>query len=196
MIPDVALVPAAAAESGHQGGLPPALFLAAAGVLAAVHFFAGRLTFLDRVPRSGWLSFGGGISVAYVFVHLLPEVEAGGKAVSDWLGLAFLEHHVYLVALAGFVVFYGLERLAKRAGSHRSSSDGDREREDDPSGGVFWVHIGSFTVYNLLVGYTPTTGATSRPSCCSPSRWRSTSSSTTTGSGSTTAAAITTGVGG
>jgi len=154
MIPDVALVPAAAAESGHQGGLPPALFLAAAGVLAAVHFFAGRLTFLDRVPQSGWLSFGGGISVAYVFVHLLPEVEAGGKAVSDWLGLAFLEHHVYLVALAGFVVFYGLERLAKRAGSHRSSSDGDREREDDPSGGVFWVHIGSFTVYNLLVGYT------------------------------------------
>ncbi|MFC4357123.1 hypothetical protein ACFO0N_04060 [Halobium salinum] len=151
---------------------PPALFLAAAVALALVHLFAGRLTVLDRIPRSGWLSFGGGISVAYVFVHLLPEVEAGGEHVAEWLPLAFLEHHVYLVALAGFVAFYGLERMAVRSGGSRGDPDGDTaggrggpgdESEGDGVGGaeeaekstgVFWIHIASFTVYNFLIGYT------------------------------------------
>jgi zinc transporter ZupT len=151
------LVPAAVEASVHREGLHPALFLAAAFALAAVHLFAVRLTVPGGVPRSGWLSFGGGISVAYVFLHLLPEVEAGGEAVSDWLALAFLEHHVYLVALAGFVAFYGLERLAKRSGSGRSSDEDGEDGEDDgegSNGGVFWIHVGSFTAYNFLVGYT------------------------------------------
>lgn len=144
---------------GHAGGIPPVLFLAAAVALALVHFFAERLTFLDRIPRSGWLSFGGGVSVAYVFVHLLPEVGAGGEAVAAWLPLAFLEHHVYLVALSGFVAFYGLERLAVRSKDDPESAGGggeaagERDRASSPSG-VFWVHVGSFTVYNVLIGYT------------------------------------------
>lgn len=37
--------------------------LAAAG-LALVHVFAGRLRFLDGIPRSRWLSIAGGVSVA------------------------------------------------------------------------------------------------------------------------------------
>lgn len=52
---------------------------AAAIALAVVHLFAGGLRAIDRVPRSRWLSFGGGISVAYVFVHLFPELEERGE---------------------------------------------------------------------------------------------------------------------
>ena len=48
--------------------------LAAVGVLAVVHLFAAHLRFLRGVPRSRWLSIAGGVSVAYVFVHLLPEL--------------------------------------------------------------------------------------------------------------------------
>lgn len=39
-----------------------------------VHLFAGKLRFLDGTPRSRWLSFAGGISVAYVSVHVFPEL--------------------------------------------------------------------------------------------------------------------------
>src|SRR5690606_28721775 len=67
--------------------------------LAAVHLFAGRLRFLDTVPRAAWLSGAGGASVAYVFLHLLPELAAGQEAIADAAPLAFLETHVWMVAL-------------------------------------------------------------------------------------------------
>ncbi|WP_226480697.1 universal stress protein [Natrinema amylolyticum] len=57
--------------------LTPAFALA----LALVHLFAGRLGFSGPIPRSRWLSFAGGVSVAYVFVHLLPEVGAAAAAI-------------------------------------------------------------------------------------------------------------------
>ena len=51
--------------------------LLAVGGLAVVHLFSSKLRFLDVTPRSIWLSIAGGISVAYVFVHLLPELAEG-----------------------------------------------------------------------------------------------------------------------
>lgn len=42
--------------------------------LALVHLYGGKLRFLEGTPRSIWLSIAGGVSVAYVFVHLLREV--------------------------------------------------------------------------------------------------------------------------
>ena len=63
--------------------LHPVVTLFAAVALARVPLGAGRLRFLDVIPRSRWLSFGGGISVAYVFVRLLPELKAarGGSSL-------------------------------------------------------------------------------------------------------------------
>jgi len=120
----------------------------AAFALATVHVFAGRLRRLDRLPRSRWLSMAGGVSVAYVFVHLLPEL-AHGQAVmegSDIWVLSYLEHHVYLLALLGLASFYGLERLIKE---HRRRLPEHAESH----AGVFWLHIGAFAVYNGLIGY-------------------------------------------
>ncbi len=119
--------------------------------LALVHLFAGKLRFLEVIPRSRWLSMAGGASVAYVFVHVLPEVSEGAETVerSGIVIATFSERHVYLIALLGFVLFYGLERMAKRSQSDRSLEDGERT----PSAGVFWIHIGSFAVYSGLIGY-------------------------------------------
>lgn len=120
-------------------------------VLAGVHMFAGRLQLLDRVPRSRWLSLASGTSVAYVFVHLLPQLTVAQASIERETGglLAALQHHAYLVAALGLAAFYGLERLARRA---------RRERGGEPARGsvppaVFWLHIGSFSIYNVLIGY-------------------------------------------
>jgi zinc transporter ZupT len=115
---------------------------AVALVFALIHFAGARFDFLRTVPRSIWLSAAGGVSVAYVFVHILPDLaehQSGIERVAHGGLLAALEHHVWLVALAGLCAFYGLDRLARR-------------RRTDSSA-VFWSHLGSFALYNLLVGY-------------------------------------------
>lgn len=120
--------------------------LAAVAGLVAVHLWGVRLVGLAHAPRNAWLSLAGGVSVSFVFLHVLPELSAGQRAVerSPPLG-GRLDHHVYLVALAGLCVFYGLERLA--VVSRR------QQREDQPSLAVFWIHVGAFAGYNLLIGY-------------------------------------------
>ncbi|MBD1937720.1 hypothetical protein [Microcoleus sp. FACHB-68] len=125
-------------------------FLFAAG-LAIVHLFSGRLRFLDSIPRHRWLSFAGGASVAYVFVHIFPELSEGQQTVekTNIFILGFLEHHVYLIALLGFAVFYGLEQLAK-VSRRQNLEEGNA---DVTSQEVFWLHIGSFAAYNALIGY-------------------------------------------
>ena len=124
--------------------------LCAAG-FAAIHLFIGRLRFLDVVPRSRWLSAAGGVAVAYVFLHVLPELAAHQDSLAQNLARSpvFVEELVYLLSLIGLAVFYGLERIAT-VSRLRSRKRGG---EDAVGGVVFWAHIGAFAVYNLLIGY-------------------------------------------
>lgn len=119
--------------------------------LAIVHLLSGRLRFLRSVPRSRWLSFGGGVSVAYVFIHILPELTQAQATIQNTIdpGFAFLEHHVYLVALLGLVIFYALERSA-RVSRRRNQQAGAGDRTDTD---VFWTHMVAFALYNALIGY-------------------------------------------
>lgn len=132
---------------------PSILFLSAilAVILALVHLFSGKLRFLDTTPRSIWLSIGSGVSVAYVFVHILPDLSEAQETINRSLAgeLAFLEHHVYLIALLGLAVFYGLERAAKIS-RQRNQKAG---KGDVTEAGIFWLHITSFAAYNALIGY-------------------------------------------
>lgn len=124
-------------------------FLAALG-LAGAHLFAGALRFLHGTPRSIWLSIAGGISVSYVFLHLLPEVAQGGEALRETVEAGgHLRKAGYLVALLGLILFYGLELAARSA---KRGAEGDAAGET-ASRGIFWLHVASFSVYNMLVGY-------------------------------------------
>lgn len=122
--------------------------LSAAVTLVLIHLFAGRLHSAEGGPRSRWLSAAGGVSVAYVFLHLLPELAHGQKVLQEREAslLDFLEQHAYLLALAGLSCFYGLERLIK---SHRRQLPEHAESH----AGVFWLHIAAFSFYNALIGY-------------------------------------------
>jgi hypothetical protein len=123
-----------------------------AAVLAVLHLMAPRIRKLPLVPERYTGSFAGGLAVAYVFLHLMPEIaegnEAVGEALSDRLKTTpLLDLGIFLVALAGFTAFYGLERLATAHGARES-------RGADESAGVYWLHLGSFMVYNALITYT------------------------------------------
>lgn len=97
----------------------------AVAVLAAVHIYGVRLTFWSAIPRNQWLSLAGGVLVAYVFVHILPDLKRGQEAIeaTGGCGIAFVESHVYLVALVGLATFYGLEHaVSTKHGADRADS--------------------------------------------------------------------------
>lgn len=134
------------------------IVIALALALAAVHVFIGRLHGLRTMPRHWWLSVGSGVSVAYVFVHLLPEIterqarlmEVSGQA---WqLPLSTWEHLLFIAVLAGFSTYYGFEQLV-RVSQDEAEGCEVCGVESRTTARVFWVHIGAFTGYNLLVGY-------------------------------------------
>jgi zinc transporter ZupT len=115
----------------------------------SVHLFVGRID-LATIPRSRWLSLAGGISVTYIFLHVLPEFAEYQVVFRDEGALGWLEHHVYSFALLGLVAFYALERAAKRSSQSDREPHNDRPEEPDS---IFWVHILSFSVYNFIIGY-------------------------------------------
>lgn len=119
-------------------------------VLAAVHLFSGSLRFLDTIPRSRWLSFAGGVAVALVFLEILPELAESQQAVVRTIDpRALLERHVYIVALFGLALFYGMDRIVKNSREQqRSGGAGDQATD-----GVFWLSMVVVGTKNLTVGY-------------------------------------------
>ena len=122
--------------------------IAGVAALAAVHLFGYRVDHLfDRASRLRWVSFAGGVSLSYVFLHLIPELEQQRIEVSEHFDSSLTLHSelVYLIALAGAVVFFGVHRHVRTDHQHR---DRAFARIFD---GTFWVSIGSFAVYNALI---------------------------------------------
>jgi hypothetical protein len=119
--------------------------------IVAVHLVSGKLRFLDVIPRSRWLSIAGGVSVAYAFLHLLPELSEHQKVLrqASIPALGFISHHAYLVAAIGLAFFYGIERGAVISRRRRREST----QEDATTPATFWITAGAFAVYNLLIGY-------------------------------------------
>lgn len=116
-------------------------------LLAGLHLAAPRIRTLPFVPERAMASFAGGLAIAYVFLHLLPEIAAGNEAVGEALSdvvapTPLLELAIFLVALVGFTVFYGLERAARRG----------RGAGGEPVG-IYWLHLTSFGTYNVLITY-------------------------------------------
>lgn len=133
-----------------NGAMPSAVV---AGALVGVHLLWGRLALPGGPPRSSWLSAAGGVSVAYVFLHLMPELHEGQHTLGEAASMAWLvrlgDSGIYLVALVGLTVFHGLERLAMRSrAASRAGGAADRTR-----GRIFAVHVAAFALYNLVIGY-------------------------------------------
>jgi zinc transporter ZupT len=127
------------------------LTLIIAACLGLVHVFAGRVCLIDVIPSCGWISFSGGIAVAYVFIHLLPELSSFQELIHPAANevLGFMDHHAYLLALMGLAFFYGLERSTKISRKKTHEKTGD----DSASTQMFWISIGSFVLYNAAIGY-------------------------------------------
>ncbi len=123
--------------------------LAVAALLSAVHLFAPELRPDGRLSGRRWISFAGGVSAGYVFLHILPQLAHRQASIPD-LGIALLAgREVFLIALCGLLGFYSLERLARRL----SGDKGARSPSGRGTGFGLWLHAVSFALYSAIVGY-------------------------------------------
>ncbi|HTT09766.1 MAG TPA: hypothetical protein VMG60_02660 [Burkholderiaceae bacterium] len=117
-------------------------------IFAAVFLLGRRLYPLQAFgfDRRSLVSFGAGMATAYVFVHVMPELQGARRALVESASrpLRYEGMAVYVVALLGFMGFYALDHLRTRL---RMSAAPDRDRAS------FRLHVGGFAAYVALVGY-------------------------------------------
>lgn len=121
---------------------------AAALLFCATFLLVGRLQpfrWLARDERS-IVSFGAGVATAYVFVHVMPELNSARHAFaeSSSLSLRYEGMAIFYVALIGFLMFYGLDHLRKCL--HTAG-------ETEHVGAAFKISIEGFAAYVGLMAY-------------------------------------------
>jgi hypothetical protein len=104
----------------------------------------------SSITRRSLLSAARGISVAYVIVGILPQMDRMPEIVHT-ASLAypgpFVGYQVHLLVLIGFITFYVLEKMVALSRLDRTTNS---PKDDAP---ISWVHIVSFAFYSALVGY-------------------------------------------
>ena len=92
--------------------------------------------------------------MSYVFVYIMPELhairEAHVQSQNDYIQRVFPEYSVYLSAMIGFLLFYGLESMVARPQAG-TSEKGDQLAAATPK--QAWIHIGGFAIYTWLITF-------------------------------------------
>jgi len=127
--------------------------LGAAVVLALVYVGGARFGEDGAAgiwSRRRWVSAAAGVSVAYVFVDVLPELAEHHRAFRDAMGegLRFAEQRIYLLALVSFVVLYGLEHMVLASREERRGTVAAGVPD-----AVYGLHLAGFVAYSALIGY-------------------------------------------
>lgn len=117
--------------------------------LMVSHYLSPLIGRIPGVSQRQAASFAGGVAVAYVFLHMLPELVEGNANVGRLLGRVerltpLLDLGIFMVALLGFTLYYGLELLAQRAAVRSPAAEGK----------VYALHLGMYCLYNFLITYT------------------------------------------
>lgn len=116
--------------------------------LMVFHYLSPWIAKLLPKKGSAFISFSGGVAVAYVFLEMLPNLVEYNKPIgefllsSKWL-TPFTELLIYIVSLCGFLIYYGLDVMAERsqiAGYGRHP--------------IYRLHLVMFCIYNFLITYT------------------------------------------
>ncbi len=118
-------------------------------VLAVVHLFAGTAAELRQPWGPRVLSAASGISVAYVFLDLMPALADDQDLVHRAGLLPAIDGDVYVLALIGLTMSLWVE-TASRESRRRSRARGEVDQTGAPT---FWLSILSFVIFNAAIAY-------------------------------------------
>lgn len=133
---------------------PTAITGIGAVALAIAFLLAAKLSRLEDSGRGGrqFASFASGISAAYVFMHMLPELAGARSEFAEAAGerAPFEGQLVYFTALAGFLVAFGMERFRKAMVVGHDGGDAASARIEAVGSRI---HVGGFCAYAALVTF-------------------------------------------
>jgi hypothetical protein len=123
----------------------------AALLFSATFLWGNRVRPLRRIFKNphSIISFGAGMSAAYVFIHLMPELHEARRAFVESVSitLRYEGMAIYYLSLVGFLVFYGLDHLRDRL---HETTEVSKVGEVDLA---FKLQIGGFAAYVWLMAY-------------------------------------------
>jgi hypothetical protein len=108
-------------------------------VFSLVHVYAEKIRTHGLLSQGRFLSLGGGVALAYVFLDLLPKLGKSNAVVEKLLSgfFPYFERHVFVAALLGFLLFFLIDRV--------------------PSGWLkkekIVISLCSYSLFNFFVGY-------------------------------------------
>lgn len=108
-------------------------------ILLLIHLYANKASAFGFLWHGRFLSFAAGVSLAYVFVEMLPAVSKSQpilkQAFDGYVFIPYLDKHAYLIALIGVLFSYGLESTSLRKTNLS-----------------FWVSMTGYALFNIFVG--------------------------------------------
>lgn len=121
-------------------------------IMITAYYFGGRFVNSKSADRKILVSVAAGISVAYIFVSLLPELSDAQEFYNNNKNEKAFELQnilIYLTALAGFLFFFGLENyiISKRDAEH------EENQKHFNINMVTGVYLTGFLINNFLISY-------------------------------------------
>ena len=121
--------------------------------MALAHIISNREKLLNSCESQGWLSFGAGASVAYVFVPIFPEIGIfQQQLIGHGHSERFLSQPLYLAALSGLCFLYMLDTI--ETGYEDASSQSSRKHKYFMP--LFLCRTILYVTYNIMIAYVIT----------------------------------------
>jgi hypothetical protein len=121
-------------NNGHNNLFMEIFPIILSAIILALTDFVGVLIPLKKyMPRKWWLSFSGGVAVAYVYIHLIPELHK----ITDIAGSSI----TFSITLLGTIVYFGAAKFVKKS---KNTTD---------SRLAFVTHMTTLIPYFFLLGY-------------------------------------------
>jgi len=121
-------------------------------VLASVFVIGKWFRISDESRSRRWITVGAGASVAYIWLHMLPELSDAQHTfthITQGARLPMPEFRIYMSGLLGFVVFFGLERMTWFSMANPRGRRAEARRDDF----VYRLNLAGFLAYGALVSY-------------------------------------------
>ena len=117
--------------------------------LALIFAFGKKIRFPETGALRDWVSASAGASVAYIWIHVIPELNEHQQQFLQAAGphLPAPQFRVYVCGLIGFICFYGFQHMRSREVVH-PHAPGQPEHIK-----VYRLYLIGFFFYVALVGY-------------------------------------------
>jgi len=118
-------------------------------VFFAAYAFAANIRGLTAGFRRRWAAVSAGVSLAYVFMDIVPELAERSHFIREAAYFAINPvKRIYAITLLGMLTFVALSHLG------RIKTDTDQgEHAQQVAQWYQLIHIGGFVLYNVLIGF-------------------------------------------